>query len=600
MRTRVDLLRSRGEDGFAMVLVIGTMAVLSLVAIAALAVVANGIKPSRHTRDYQAALAAAQAGLDDYVTRLNGCDTYWRQPCGSSTTDSALVQSASGSFWQQVPATSGTDTPAYYQYAVVTTPANGLLRVRVTGRVNKTMRTITADLRKDRLLGLIYYTDYETTAPALYPMVSPAGQVYGYADANNRVVYQIAVSAASAAVCEKHYYDGRGSITIGTRNLIWQNKQNGAWVNGSTYGTVTDTCSTISFRSGDRLAGKIHTNDSVSLTGAASFVSQRAGDVFGSSWDAATATVKPPVAGKLYFDGTADPASCTGCMAPIYEAPMTLPPDNREIASYADKTANGEGCLYTGPTQLTFKPDGSVDVRSPASTDASVLNTACGSAATFGTGATQNVRPANGVIYVRGISSGGCSSTDLGFKLTEAETCLDGNAFVSGTVAGRFTVGASNDINIVGNTVYSTGTSSTSVDSLGLIANGFVQVYHPVTADGNGGYTDDAGGRFTLPAGGSGIEIDAALLSVKASITVQNYTRGSPLGTLRIIGTLAQKFRGPVSLNGATGYIKDYIYDARLLTQPPPFFLDPDSAKWKVGSIGEQGNPASASNTPAP
>ncbi|RZS89417.1 hypothetical protein EV189_1180 [Motilibacter rhizosphaerae] len=581
-----------------MVVVMGMALVLTLVVSASLFAVTRQAAPDRRTQDYQAALAAAQAGLDDYVSRLNACDTYWLDACGAPAGSNAALVTASAAptTWARVPDTSGVAIASFYQYSVLTRPSSGLLRIRVTGRVNGVRRTLTADLRKERLLNLIYYTTYETLAPALYPYVHPAGQIVPGSDSTHRFQYQSAISASTAAACEKFYYNGRNNVRLGSRTYYAQtyNSNSGQWTNSGGPQSETPTCDTISFGGGDKLTGHVHSEDAMSIgAGGITFQSLRAGDVVGSNWPE-TASIQPSNPNKVYY-GPGDPVmTCTGCMTPQREDTISLPPSNAALVSYADKSQGGEGCLYTGPTKLAFNADGSVSVTSPGSSDASVLNSGCGSASALASGGTATARPANGVIYVRGITSGGCSSTQLGYTLTAAESCLDGNAFVSGSVSGHFTVGAQKDVDIVGNTTYAGGTSSSSTDSLGLIGNGFVQVYHPVTdSDGDGVYTNDV--TYSLPSGGAGIEVDAALLSVQGSITVQNYNKGPALGTLRLVGALAQKFRGPVAStsSGSTvsGFVKDYRYDSRLVTQPPPFFLDPTSARWQVQAVAEQANP---------
>ena len=34
-----------------------------------------------------------------------------------------------------------------------------------------------------------------------------------------------------------------------------------------------------------------------------------------------------------------------------------------------------------------------------------------------------------------------------------------------------------------------------------------------------------------------------------------------------------------------SGYVKNYVYDPRLLNIPPPFFLQPKQAPWRVAKI---------------
>ncbi|MFY9235472.1 MAG: hypothetical protein WAO58_13555 [Fimbriimonadaceae bacterium] len=75
--------------------------------------------------------------------------------------------------------------------------------------------------------------------------------------------------------------------------------------------------------------------------------------------------------------------------------------------------------------------------------------------------------------------------------------------------------------------------------------------------------------------------IDATMLAgssttIDGSFYVQDYNTKVPTGTLRIMGGIIQRNRGPVGTvsngNLQTGYAKDYYYDPRVADNPPPFF----------------------------
>ncbi len=62
------------------------------------------------------------------------------------------------------------------------------------------------------------------------------------------------------------------------------------------------------------------------------------------------------------------------------------------------------------------------------------------------------------------------------------------------------------------------------------------------------------------------------------SFYVENYSSKKPTGTLSVLGGIIQKARGPVgtfdpgSGQTLTGYAKNYSYDPRLASNPPPFY----------------------------
>ncbi|MDF2739687.1 MAG: hypothetical protein K0S88_1054, partial [Actinomycetia bacterium] len=70
-------MRNRnGQQGVAMITVMMIVVVLSLLMVASLNYAMQGEPPSRRDQDWNAALAAAQAGVDDYLYRLQQDDEY--------------------------------------------------------------------------------------------------------------------------------------------------------------------------------------------------------------------------------------------------------------------------------------------------------------------------------------------------------------------------------------------------------------------------------------------------------------------------------------------------------------------------------------------
>ncbi|MBI5105564.1 MAG: hypothetical protein HZB46_11410 [Solirubrobacterales bacterium] len=228
---------------------------------------------------------------------------------------------------------------------------------------------------------------------------------------------------------------------------------------------------------------------------------------------------------------------------------LTMPPSNGQLKAVADY-------VYTGNRCLDFKSNGSFDM---------YTNITC-------TGTATNVAPSGAsVIYVdhSGACSGGYQYIQ---KYNNPATC--GDVAVKGTYARNFTVGAANDVIIRGNLQKSGDTM------MGLVANNFVRVYHPVTRDSSNNCTGNAAGTLSNP------QIEAAILALQQSFIVDNWDCGATLGSLTVTGAIAQKWRGPVgtgSGGGATtGYVKDYNYDDRLRYKSPPQFLDPVQSAWRT------------------
>ncbi|MCH8981991.1 DUF4900 domain-containing protein [candidate division KSB1 bacterium] len=132
---------------------------------------------------------------------------------------------------------------------------------------------------------------------------------------------------------------------------------------------------------------------------------------------------------------------------------------------------------------------------------------------------------------------------------------------VKGVVNDAVTVFATKKIKITNNIVYAMSDANGKPlpgcdDYLGLIAKTDVLILENA-------------------ANNNDVIINAAILTLGDSFTVQNYASGPPRGDLTIYGSLSQKVRGPVGTFGwwgTTGYQKDYHYDDRFVDTPPPYY----------------------------
>lgn len=529
----------RGDDGIALPAVLLSMLVLTAFALAALAFVVQSTPSNRTTADAKAALAAAQAGVDEYTSRLNGRPTYYT---AVDATNKAFTQKADGSAFTDGRDPRGATVPgttdSFYRYRMLTAPSttarSGLIRLRVTGTAAGESRSLTASYGQDGYLKFLYFTDVEAIDPLL---------LVGTQSAANRDAY--------LDHCSQHWYD--------------ENGKTGRWNDTFRYEgrSYTLACTNIQFAANDVITGPLHTNDSILLGGAATFVNPKVE----TSWPKTSNPSWP--AGKPWRGGYTPSGT-----APYYAPP--LPPLRSNIA-LREKADTTEGCLYSGETSIELKGT-TMEVLSPATT---ASTPGCFDATRR---AQKQTFPAPSVVYVRPSTACGpvrlpYGDADKGASIggtTTTYDCKAGNAYVAGMLDGQTTVAADNDIIITGNLKYAGGTSGDDV--LGLIPNNYAWVYHPV--ESGGAYGKDVGGKQVT-------EINAAILSLNRSFLVQNWDKGgneSP--TLTVNGVIAQKFRGPVGStysNGAkTGYTKDYVYDERLKNLPPPYFLTPEDAPWTV------------------
>ncbi len=67
----------RDESGIAMIVVIMVVMLLTLIPLAIFTQAVQQLPLARHDQDHESALHAAEAGVDDYLNRLNQNSNYW-------------------------------------------------------------------------------------------------------------------------------------------------------------------------------------------------------------------------------------------------------------------------------------------------------------------------------------------------------------------------------------------------------------------------------------------------------------------------------------------------------------------------------------------
>lgn len=189
--------------------------------------------------------------------------------------------------------------------------------------------------------------------------------------------------------------------------------------------------------------------------------------------------------------------------------------------------------------------------------------------------------PSKGLIYVS--NSGTCPTyTPYGPTYTEDKGC---NVYVKGNYTGQLTIASENDIVINGSITTPVNGEGIPLTNavLGLIADNFVRIYHPLTGVRPKEF-GECGSRSNAEGTMKNVSIYAAILAVNHSFIVDNYDCGAPLEKLSVFGAIAQIFRGTVGTHSgnevASGYAKNYNYDDRLTTESPPDFLSPVAAAW--------------------
>ncbi|GAB2465348.1 hypothetical protein HD599_000129 [Conyzicola lurida] len=593
-------LKRDGEEGLALIMVISIGAVLTILVATGVTYALGGFRKANTDEAWSAAMAAAYAGVEEYQSRLANDSTYVKYGNPSSlftsgTGSSVIVPTeANPAFgigtagtWATVPRDPAADVnvkndPAQFRYEVDNSKysTTGTLRIRSTGKVGKSTRTIVADLRQQGFIDFLYFTNYEISDPAF-------------------------TSVNSA--CVKYKWAGRPDRDTANRD-----------------------CSEIQFGTNDVIAGPVHSNDTIRVC------ASRFKDTF---------TTSNPTSGLKY-------TSVTGCGAatfdlaangyPAYSPPLTMPASNGALiqetrSDVAALNSTLPGCLFTGPTSIEFFGNGTMTVRSPYTLKTNIVGSpatsgsvsaSCGTPGVQGLGSAlgQNIPvPDNNVIYVQSVPTKAAGSSDpnawdatgsnskpaqfnckglpttgsnsttpdgngIGYPTTNEPVsatitygCRSGDVFVKGKLDGNVTVGADNYIFITGELTY----EDSNDDMLGLVGNNAVIVWNPEDRNNKSLLTDSAR------------RIDAAILSVNHTFTVQNYENGDYRGVLTINGAIAQQFRGPVGLAGnSSGYSKAYEYDKRMRYTAPPKFLSPVSTTYGVNTWVETNVAFAADGSP--
>jgi hypothetical protein len=533
---RMNRLRSiaRDERGMSMFIVIIAMLVTSMFVAAGFAAANGDLPMSGDSKDRKATYAAAEAGLNFYSYHLNQDNDYWTK-CDSVPAPNASEPNPVNQPWD---GRNPTDDPRRWrtipgstaQYTVELLPATG---TKCIPGVQTTLVDLATGTFKLRFTGRPSPTSkLRRSVVATFRRDGFLNFIY-FTDFEDKdpQAYASATDRSTAQTnCGDRYRAARPS-----------------------------TCDEIQFITGDKIKGPFHTNDDILVCGTPEFGRNSADRVEVSG---------PPVGWKQNGSGCSGAPTFNGTFKAATKK-LTLPDTNKDL----QKAAEDGGVVYTGRTRIQF-------TGSTTTMRVSLNNGAWNTVAL----------PANGVIYVKNGTS--ACNTQPPIRADYAESASCGNLYVSGSYATSMTLGAQNDI-IVGpvpNTRSSNGDLVKVDDSdavLGLIANNFVRVDHPVDrSSGCSNYSDTNNPVMR------DVTIEAAILSLQHSFMVDNYDCGSPLGTLTVNGAIAQKYRGPVGTgsggSASTGYVKNYNYDDRLRYRSPPFFLNPVDAAWSVIRSNEQ------------
>jgi hypothetical protein len=215
--------RALAQEGFTMIVAIGVMFVTSLLLVAAFTVANGDIHLSHIDTTQKQAYYAALAGVQEYEYRLQANPDYW-QSCEQpkSTVPAEANERYEVTLLPASTAPEGTTACSTTSPFASMIESKGTLantfRIKSTGYVGSTQRTLVANFKVTGFLDFIYFTNFETLDPGLYK--APAG-------------------------CAGAYYKEWSAKGL--------------------------SCQAIEFTTGDSVNGPMHTNDSTDVGGSATF-----------------------------------------------------------------------------------------------------------------------------------------------------------------------------------------------------------------------------------------------------------------------------------------------------------------------------------------
>jgi hypothetical protein len=168
-----SIFARNGQAGQALLFVLIAVALLMSIPLAIATTIVNQLPQTTRNLNWDAAYEVAQAGLNDYLQRLDLNGSYSVYNAGNPNGNSAF------SAWVQA-----STTPAeYYSYTPTIVPSSGLISLKVSGEsgtgASRVVRTFEYTIRPNTSLDDVYWSNYETVDPALGSGFANCNYFYG-------------------------------------------------------------------------------------------------------------------------------------------------------------------------------------------------------------------------------------------------------------------------------------------------------------------------------------------------------------------------------------------------------------------------------------
>jgi Tfp pilus assembly protein PilX len=528
-----------GDEGFAMLTVLLVLLIMSTIGSAVLAQAITGLPQVRHEQNFSAALAAAEAGVDDFTDRLDQNYNYATSASDGNLALTSYVAVGPGS------------TSSYTYRVVASSLCSGSpnVCVTVTGKVGTVKRSITVGLQPHGFLDALDMSNFNLLDPLLQ-------------QSNGWSASQTALECDYWAYQPNTYAGGTGPASGCGSNVNY-------WVSGNVFN------------------GPLESNDDFYICGS---------PVFNGTVTSGDPTSTHPTNYWL------DHFSCPGGDHPQFNAGVpvgnkyvSLPPSDAAIKQYA-LTTTSTGCLFTGPTSIQLSGT-TMTVVSPDSknTNAGCLGT--NPLPADGTIYVQSIPgspdPNSGSCQISpSWDTDACNLGDAfvgGITTGQLTIAAENNVIITSSVGsdlvGNHVLGLiANNFVEINHPTYSQNTSNSTVCWSNTCNTHGTEAFGSAT--------------FTVPVVNP--TVNAAILAVSHSFGVMNFSQGSigELGNINLHGSLTGEFmdiEGEFDGGGQeSGYGVNYNYDSRLQNGKllPPNFLSPTSTFYHRVSYAEVPNPS--------
>ena len=361
-----------GDDGFALPFVLLVITMVSIAVAATFAVTTPNIASARADANGQRASAAARAGVDDAEAWLEGDAV-----CRSTT---RICDKAFGADSASLTRTALTAVGAAVRWRIdPTATVDGYLRVRSTATVDRSTRSVVADLAlAPSILSYGYYSDYESSSPDVLVDQFPARSIrvdngtWSTTTSAPKTLTWNGLSAANVALCGLHWWDdngvtgrGRNAQTARSNGQILSPYTESGSGNGSTV-SRSGNCNVV-FTAGNVFDGPIYTRDAMLISQDTTGAGPTFNQPVTTGWGFGTHNLPAAPALTPWLRNQ----STTCCdLSSSPQQPQTARFDLQLPLNIGTEGLAPNACVYSGPTRVVLNGNGTATVTSPRTTSA--------------------------------------------------------------------------------------------------------------------------------------------------------------------------------------------------------------------------------------